>query len=100
MASLVTLLSLCILLVAVSANVAYGTPFEVVLGIRGGAKPKKLGLRDVLSAFWLSLVDPGNEDALKDSLAGKKINQPDLRKGWFGRSKKVGNKKKTIGGKL
>lgn len=38
-------------------------PHELITGIRGGAKRPHFGA--MIKAFWLTLVDPANEESLK-----------------------------------
>lgn len=58
-----------------------------VTGYAGGAK--RPGLKQMFSAFWLSLVDPSNVESLKnEQKKDKSGNIPAKKSGFFGSKKK------------
>lgn len=70
--------------------------YHSLLTLHGGARPnrsrrsKHLGFRSMVKSFWLSLIDPGNEDALVQSTSQRSPSEKSSRpkKSWFGKKDK------------
>lgn len=73
-----------------TSRLCYGVSLNTI-NICGGAKPTRrsnqLGFRAMMRAFWLSLIDPGNEEALLQSKPGRSSTKNESKKsssgGWL-----------------
>ena len=63
-----------IVCVIVVSSASTRPAFATFRSIRAGARPKKPSIILMIKSFWLSLVDPKNEEILKQS--HKKANSP------------------------
>lgn len=86
----------------VSCNIVDSRYLSLSGGARSAAtrarKSNNLGFRSMVKAFWLSLIDPGNEEALLQSKSSSAKDKKETRKGntgWFsskGKSKSKGRR--------
>lgn len=62
-----------------------------IISIRGGATTggkKKFGLVFLIKSFWLSLIDPENENYIKDKSKDAAIKPKSKQKGWLSKKQK------------